>query len=225
YVIQDAAAYFRLIRRALLAARRSVFVLGWDLTAGVDLDPDTNEPGGAPTRFDRLLRHVLRRQPSLNCYLLTWDYGALFTLERDPLTRLRLSWTMPSRVHFRFDDRHAAGGCHHQKIVVIDDALAFCGGIDITGHRWDTRAHRLHEPHRVTPTGKRYGPYHELQAMLDGPAAAALGELARERWRVADPAPPPPVAPSTEDLWPDDVPADFTDRSEEHTSELQSREN
>lgn len=32
-----------------------------------------------------------------------------------------------------------AGAAHHQKIVVIDDALAFYGGIDITTDRWDTR--------------------------------------------------------------------------------------
>ena len=42
--IQDAADYFRLVRQALLAARETVFILGWDLTATVDLDP------GAPAR-------------------------------------------------------------------------------------------------------------------------------------------------------------------------------
>ena len=38
------------------------------------------------------------------------------------------------------DDMRKAAS-HHQKIVVIDDCLAFCGGIDMTSARWDTREH------------------------------------------------------------------------------------
>ena len=67
---------------------------------------------------------------------------------------------------------------------MVDDQLAFCGGIDLTGHRWDTSAHRPEEPARTTPLGEAYGPYHEVQAMVRGPAAASLGVLARDRWRA-----------------------------------------
>jgi phosphatidylserine/phosphatidylglycerophosphate/cardiolipin synthase-like enzyme len=209
-VVQDAARYFRLVRRALLNARRSIFVLGWDMTAGTDLDPGAPS-SDMPTRFDSVLRHAIRRQRHLHCYLLTWNYGPLFTLERDPFTRLRLSWSMPRRVHFRFDDCHPVGACHHQKIVVIDDALAFCGGIDLTGHRWDTPAHRVNEPRRVTPAGKAYGPYHEVQAMMDGPVAAHLGALARERWQQVEPIHFPAATPESDDLWPTDVAPDLVD--------------
>jgi len=170
--IQDAADYFRLVRQALLNARETVFILGWDTTGGVDLDP-TLEIKDPPTRFDRLLAYVARRRPRLRCYILTWDYGALYTLERDPLTRWRLGWRMPRNIRFGFDDHHPLGGCHHQKIVVVDDTLAFCGGIDLTGHRWDTSAHHADEPARVTPVGAVYGPYHEVQAMATGPVKRA----------------------------------------------------
>jgi phosphatidylserine/phosphatidylglycerophosphate/cardiolipin synthase-like enzyme len=210
YAVQDAADYFRLVRRALVSARRSVFILGWDMTAGVDLEPGA-PASPVPTRFDRLLRYVARRRPALRCYLLTWDYGALFTLERDPFSRFRFSRRMPRGVHFRFDDRHPVGACHHQKVLVVDDQLAFCGGVDLTGHRWDTSAHLVNEPLRKTPTGKVYGPYHEVQTMVDGPVAASLGELARERWRAVSDEHLPPVEASTESLWPQDVAADLTD--------------
>ena len=181
YMVQDAADYFRIVRRALLSARHTVFVLGWDVTAGIDLDPGAS-PSEVPTRFDALLKYIVRRQRHLHCYILTWDYGLLFTLERDPFSRFRFGWATPKRVHFEFDDRHPLGASHHQKVVVIDDELAFCGGIDLTSHRWDTSAHRPDEPHRVTPIGTVYGPYHEIQAMVDGPVAASLGALARDRF-------------------------------------------
>jgi phospholipase D1/2 len=208
--IQDAADYFRLVRQALLAARETVFILGWDTTATVDLDPGA-PPDGAPTRLDRLLRHVAKKRPRLRCYILTWDYGSLYTLERDPFTRWRLGWRMPGHVRFGFDDRHPVGASHHQKVVVVDDQLAFCGGVDLTVHRWDTSAHRLEEPARVTPLGKVYGPYHEVQAMLSGAAAASLGVLARDRWRALGAERLPPVGTAAHDLWPAALTADLTD--------------
>lgn len=234
YCIQDAAEYFRLVRQALLSARRTVFILGWDITAHTDLLPG-QEPPNAPTRLDKLLAHVGRRRPELRCYILTWDYGALYTLERDPFTRWRLGWRMPRNVRFGFDDRHPVGGCHHQKIVVVDDRLAFCGGIDLTGHRWDTSAHRVEEPARKNPIGVAYGPYHEVQAMVRGATAAALGVLARDRWRALGTDRMPQLDPpsrsalpparfalrrtgrrarsesSSEDLWPSGVTPDLTD--------------
>ena len=49
FCIQDAADYFRLVREALLSAQRTVFILGWDIFAGVDLLP-AGPRGPAPTR-------------------------------------------------------------------------------------------------------------------------------------------------------------------------------
>ena len=210
YCIQDAADYFRIVRQAVLNARKSVFSLGWDISAHTDLDP-LAAPSEVPTRLDQVLAYAARRRPELRCYLLTWDYGALYTLERDPLTRWRLGWRMPRGVRLGFDDHHPLGGSHHQKVIVVDDQLAFCGGIDLTGHRWDTSAHRPDEPARTTALGKAYGPYHEVQAMMTGPAAARLGELARDRWRALGVERMPPLHESPETLWPSDLTPDLTD--------------
>jgi phospholipase D1/2 len=87
--------------------------------------------------------------------------------------------------------------------VVIDDALAFCGGIDITAARWDTREHRDEHPHRRRPTSRRhYGPWHDITTAVSGEAARVLGELARDRWEAATGErllAPMPGAP----IWPD----------------------
>jgi phosphatidylserine/phosphatidylglycerophosphate/cardiolipin synthase-like enzyme len=67
---------------------------------------------------------------------------------------------------------------------VIDECLAFCGGIDITADRWDTPQHPDADPRRVQPSGRAYGPSHDATTAVDGDLARALGELARERWRL-----------------------------------------
>ena len=210
YCVQDAADYFRLVRRALLDARETVFILGWDIASTIDLEPG-GDASEAPTRLDELLAFVTRRRPELRCYVLTWDYGSLYTLEREPLTRWRLRSRTSRRVRFGFDDHHPVGASHHQKIIVVDDQLAFSGSIDLTGHRWDHSAHRVEEPARKNILGLPYGPYHEVQLMVSGPVAASLGELARDRWRAVGDENLPAVADSSTDLWPPDVVPDLTD--------------
>src|SRR5690606_40350343 len=92
-------------------------------------------------------------------------------------------------------DLHPIGCSHHQEIAIIDDQLAVCGGIDMTDRRWDTREHREGDPRRKRPGGSAYGPWHDMTMMLEGPGAAALDELARDRWRRAGHAPLSAVGP------------------------------
>ncbi|HXU06823.1 MAG TPA: VTT domain-containing protein, partial [Polyangia bacterium] len=121
------------------------------------------------------------------------------------------------RLSFHLDDAHPFGASHHQKIVVVDDAIAFAGGLDLTIRRWDTPAHHARDPGRVDPTGRPYPPAHDVQMMVDGDAAAALGELARARWHAAtgQTAPPPAaIAPPSQpaaDIWPEATIPDLHD--------------
>src|SRR5690606_25139494 len=83
------------------------------------------------------------------------------------------------------DDKHPLGSSHHQKVVVIDDEVAFVGGLDLTHGRWDTPEHRPIEPFRRDAQGRLARPNHDVQAVLSGPAAATLGDLCRDRWQRA----------------------------------------
>src|SRR3546814_4831852 len=47
------------------------------------------------------------------------------------------------------------------------DALAFCGGIDMTADRWDTSAHLDDDPRRRRPSGRCYGAWHDATVALD----------------------------------------------------------
>ena len=76
-----------------------------------------------------------------------------------------------NRLRIKFDGVHPVGASHHQKLVVIDGSLAFCGGIDATSGRWDTREHDDKDPRRVTPDGDDAEPWHDLSMVFDGGAA------------------------------------------------------
>ena len=77
-------------------------------------------------------------------------------------------------IHFRYDNTHPIGGSHHQKIVVIDDAVAFSGGIDLTSRRWDTCEHSPQNQHRVM-AGTPYPPFHDLMMAVEGAGRARAG--------------------------------------------------
>lgn len=209
-VLVDADAYFRAFVEAALRARESIVVIGWDIQAATRLLPADAMPEGLPPTLREFLNAVLERRRGLRAYLLDWDYSLVFALEREMLPTVQLGWWSHRRLDFRLDDQHPLGASHHQKIVVVDDAVAFLGGLDLTTNRWDTPEHRIDEPRRVDPAGRSYGPFHDVQVAVSGPAAAALGTLARERWRRATGVRLRPARPVS-DPWPPSVRPDLED--------------
>ncbi len=208
-VIIDGEAYFRALHEALRRARRSIFIIGWDLHSEVRLVRNRDEED-YPTRLGALLDALVDRRPRLEAYLLSWDFAMIYAMEREFFPRYKLKWRTNRRVHFSLDGHHPVGGSQHQKLVVIDDILAFVGGLDVSQWRWDTRRHRVRDDRRTDPGGKPYPPFHDVQMAVDGPAAAALGELARERWRRCEGTRPGADALAVDsDPWPSSVVPDF----------------
>ncbi len=205
-VIIDADDYFKAAREAMLDARERIMLVGWDFDARINLGDAGND--GGPATVGEFIYWLVERTPTLHVYLLRWDLGALKTLTRGSTFFTVLKWMRHPRIFTKLDSAHPPAASHHQKIVVIDDSFAFCGGIDMTGARWDTRAHRDHDPKRVLPNGKPYEPWHDATTALQGPVAAALGDLCRMRWQSAGGNPIQPVKDPIP-LWPAIVPFQF----------------
>src|SRR5690606_2933669 len=131
-------------------------------------EPKTEKSIEGPNHLGAFLRWLVKRRPDLDVYILKWDLGVLYTLGRGATALMMMRWRADPRIHFRLDHHHPPGAAHHQKIAVIDDRLGFCGGIDITDERWDTRAHRDDDPRRRHPRGGHYDPWHDAAAAVDG---------------------------------------------------------
>jgi phosphatidylserine/phosphatidylglycerophosphate/cardiolipin synthase-like enzyme/uncharacterized membrane protein YdjX (TVP38/TMEM64 family) len=195
----DGESYFQAFAEALERAQRRVMVTSWDFHGGTSL----HRSGGDDLALGPFLHQLVSRRKHLQVHVLNWDFSMLFALDRDWAPLLgNGTWLKHRRVHFRFDDCHPLGASHHQKVVVVDDAVAFVGGLDLTQRRWDTREHLPGDIRRRDPGGRLYGPFHDAQILVDGEAAAALGELVRERWRAATGERVPPCGPASLDPWP-----------------------
>ena len=185
-ILNDAAAYFAALREALLLATRRVYIIGWDIHSLTRfVGPSGQADDGYPEELGAFLKALLKARPELRINILSWNFPALYAAEREWNSAAKFTSEAPDRLRFCFDSSLPLGSAQHQKIVVIDGTLAFVGGLDLTIRRWDTSAHDAHHPLRTDPDGKPYPPFHDVQCMVDGEAAASLTELAESRWRAA----------------------------------------
>ena len=200
----DGDSYFRAFRSVVASAQRSVFILAWDIDSRLRLlrDDRTHQ---APLRLSEFLQWLLKRRRRLHVYLLSWDFAILWSANREWLPIYKLGGKTHRRMHVHLDDRHPVGACHHQKVVVVDGQIAFAGGLDLALGRWDTPQHLPDDPRRIEYSFRSLRPYHDVQMMVSGGAAAALAELASIRWRYATGHAPRRTAIATpaSDPWPD----------------------
>ena len=196
----DAEAYFKAFYQAAQRAKRSITILGWDFNSQTQLHFDPVPEGGPPALLGSFLNYLVRRRPALHINVLNWDYPMVFGADREFPPLYGFGWKPSRRVHLKYDDTHPVAGSQHQKIVLIDDAVAFIGGIDLTVRRWDSSEHCPTDPRRVA-YGKPYPPFHDLMAAVDGDAARALANIARERWHLATGGKLKPVS-ADHDPWP-----------------------
>jgi phospholipase D1/2 len=180
-LLVDGEDYFRAFWRAAQRAERSIVILSWDFDSRTRLHFDEARPGDPPALLGEFLNFLVRRRRGLQIHILNWDYPLVFGTDRETRPLYGFGWEPARRVHLRYDDTHPFTGSQHQKVVVIDDAIAFSGGMDITLRRWDTPEHRADEPRR-SQDGAPYPPVHDVMIAVDGEAARALGNVARARW-------------------------------------------
>ena len=181
-LLVDASNYYGTLLKALRRVQQSFVLLAWDLDTRTQLFENDPAEGNGP--LCEYLRDLVAHKPNLHIFVLPWSFSVLFADVRDPKLMRGTDPFQHPRIHFRMDDVHPPGGSHHQKIAIVDGKLAFVGGMDLAGGRWDTPEHLAKDSRRGSDENA-YPPTHDVQAILDGDAAAALAQIADERWRRA----------------------------------------
>ncbi len=182
----DAHDYYRAFYDACLQAKQSILMLGWQFDTAVELVRGDEARGlDHPVQLLKFLATLCKERPGLEVKILAWRSSALFALEREPLQSITFKLRSHENLRFELDDGQPTGASQHQKVVIIDRALAMVGSMDICDGRWDTRDHRAVEPLRGKNRFKRspHKPYHDVQAYVTGEAVEVLRGWFCERWR------------------------------------------
>lgn len=203
--------YFACALKAMERAQRSIHLLGWTFDPRTRLAPDGHVGPAEPDEIGRVLLRLSQAHPELDVRLLIWKSALPIAATQQFFPHAARRWFAGTPIQFRLDDQVPFGACHHQKVLVIDDRLAFCGGGDISVDRWDSWLHLQDDLRRMLPTRVPHAPRHDVMMMVEGAAARALGELFRDRWRRTGGEGPALAPAAGPDLWPDHVTPDFTD--------------
>ena len=208
----DMEAYFDAAMEAMSRAKHCVHLLNWAFEANTLFHPEPSGRGKDSDRFGNFLIG-LANNPDINVRVLCWKSAMPVAATQHFFPFVDRRVFAGTDVKFVLDGKLPLGACHHQKMIVVDDAIAFCGGGDIGPDRWDTPEHLDDNPRRekTRRDNKCFDSRHEVMALVDGAAATALGELFRDRWRRATGetlAPCPPIRPPK---WPGKIPPGFAD--------------
>ncbi len=187
-VMVDAADYFRALDEAIRKAERSIVIVGWDFDGRICLQPDADPRetlGGT-------LRRLVEEKPDLEVRILVWSVAVVHGPGAPMPLLFGTEWERHPRITVKLDTQHPFYAAHHQKLVILDDDLAFVGGIDLTVARWDTCEHTALSKTRVSYDGTSYGPVHDIQMAVDGrrPIGWARWRGSAGRWRRTRPSPP-----------------------------------
>lgn len=142
-IIIDAADFFRHAKDAMARARRSIYLIGWDFDTRIDLIPGNGDDrqrnrkktDELPDQLGKFLNAIARRNEDLDIRILKWDIGLINSITRGETPFYILKWMFDKRIHLKLDGAHPSISSHHMKLLVIDDEVAFCGGIDMTVDR------------------------------------------------------------------------------------------
>ncbi len=184
-VLIDGASALPAIAEALAGARSHVHIAGWHLASDFGLTRDRDA-----LRLRDLLGELAER---VDVRVLLWAGSPLplFTPDRKQVRRGREELISGTRVVCALDAKERPMHCHHEKLVIVDDEVAFVGGIDLTalgGDRYDSSEH-----------AKRPGlGWHDVSSRLRGPAVADVAAHYASRWKEVQeeqleraPTPPP----------------------------------
>jgi phosphatidylserine/phosphatidylglycerophosphate/cardiolipin synthase-like enzyme len=168
-VLIDGAQALPAIAAELRQARSHVHLTGWHFSPDFALERE-----GELVILRNLLAELAER---VDVRVLAWA-GAplpLFRPSRHDVRKMREELIAYSKIECALDAKERPLHCHHEKTIVVDDRVAFVGGIDLTSESGDRYDHN-HHPSRASVG------WHDACARIEGPAVGDVAEHFRMRW-------------------------------------------
>jgi phosphatidylserine/phosphatidylglycerophosphate/cardiolipin synthase-like enzyme len=192
-VLIDGARAFPRMLQDLRAAKSHVHVAGWHVAPDFALTRD-----GEASQLRRVLGELAERLPAR---VLVWGGAPLrgFTPSRGEVKQARAELVRGNAISCALDPHERTMHCHHEKLVIVDDEVAYVGGIDITslgGDRFDSSEH----------AERGQLGWHDVGTRLRGPIVGDVARHFAARWtqntgeELPEPSTPPPTGSSTVQL-------------------------
>ncbi|KAG7088566.1 hypothetical protein E1B28_012546 [Marasmius oreades] len=141
----DGRDYFWNLSRAILLAKETIYIHDWWLSPELLM----RRPGKDHYRVDNLLER--KAKEGVKIYIIVYqEVSSRTTPTNSNYTKQRMTSLHPNIMVQRSPSHFQTGTfywAHHEKLCVIDQAIAFMGGLDLCFGRWDTPQHVLIDDH------------------------------------------------------------------------------
>uniref|UniRef100_H3CMG2 Phospholipase n=1 Tax=Tetraodon nigroviridis TaxID=99883 RepID=H3CMG2_TETNG len=141
--------YMEDVADALEEAKEEIFITDWWLSPEIFLKRPVVE--GNRWRLDCILKR--KAQQGVRIFVMLYKEVELALGINSGYSKRTLSHLHSNIKVMRHPDHVSSSvylWAHHEKIIVIDQSVAFVGGIDLAYGRWDDREHRLTDVGSVT---------------------------------------------------------------------------
>lgn len=186
----DGQVILKEMYEAMDAAQTSIYIVIWFLSPEFRMIRE-----GEENDFHQFLSIVARKAETIDVRIVLWPGSMVGKCSARKVKKARQTLLAANpKIKVLLDTHEHLSHCHHQKALVIDERLAYVGGIDPTlfdVDRWDTSIH----PFR---SGLNW---HDVHWRLEGPCVADVAANFAQRWNASrsdDPVvlgpPPAPLA-------------------------------
>ncbi|XP_014012572.1 phospholipase D1 isoform X2 [Salmo salar] len=141
--------YMADVADALEGAEEEIFITDWWLSPEIFMKRPVVE--GNRWRLDCILRR--KAQQGVRIFVMLYKEVELALGINSEYSKRTLMHLHPNVKVMRHPDHVSSSvylWAHHEKIIIIDQSVAFVGGIDLAYGRWDDREHRLTDVGSVT---------------------------------------------------------------------------
>uniref|UniRef100_A0A8D2BBL1 Phospholipase n=1 Tax=Sciurus vulgaris TaxID=55149 RepID=A0A8D2BBL1_SCIVU len=138
----NAKGYFEDVANAMEEAKEEIFITDWWLSPEIFLKRPVVE--GNRWRLDCILKR--KAQQGVRIFIMLYKEVELALGINSEYTKRTLMRLHPNIKVMRHPDHVSSSvylWAHHEKLVIIDQSVAFVGGIDLAYGRWDDNEHRL----------------------------------------------------------------------------------
>lgn len=175
--LQDADQYYQAFFEALPQARKNVFISAWELESKVNLAKISSD---LPSDLRRYFSFLARDNRNLKIKIFCWKPGLYLKFSRERLAEYKWRKVSDEGVIYKSERSPYAFGSFHEKIVLVDNACGFLGGMDVSTHRWDTPSHEIETDFKEKGEGF-YLPIHDVQFIFTGPLLKKTRQMLDQR--------------------------------------------
>ncbi|HXG05709.1 MAG TPA: phosphatidylserine/phosphatidylglycerophosphate/cardiolipin synthase family protein [Nitrososphaera sp.] len=193
----DGQETFRQIYEKIHLARTSIYIANYDLDPALRFvrNSELNEQASRHQHETYLLQDLLveKAKEGIEVKIIVWEPRLVLRLlpgadergidgradEVNIINEIAERHGISKNLMVRIDSSAPSlTSAHHEKIIIVDNQIGFCGGLDLSSGKWDTSSHDYYNPLR-DPNSE---PWHDVHAMVRGPVVWDLVYHFHQRW-------------------------------------------